>query len=99
MGDTPYPILGPGGMVDPYPFVAKDGRKTKRRSTIDHYEPAAARPPRGATIVALVGGAVKAMRPDANEAGDLLAPDSKTIRQIAPRTDDHTESPYLDPLS
>src|SRR5439155_5706498 len=25
IGDTPYPILGPGGMVDPYPFVEKDG--------------------------------------------------------------------------
>src|SRR6266480_4167975 len=37
IGDSPYPILGPGGMVDPYPFVAKDGWKTKRRSTIDHY--------------------------------------------------------------
>src|SRR2546423_1734770 len=57
IGDTPYPILGPGGMVDPYPFVAKDGWKTKRRATIDHYEPAAARPPRVVTIVALVGGA------------------------------------------
>src|SRR5213593_1044903 len=98
IGDTPYPILGPGGMVDPYPFVAKDGWKTKRRSTIDHYEPAAARPPRGVTIVALVGGAVKAMRPDATEAGDLLARDSKNVRQIAMGTDDRTVYSYLDRL-
>src|SRR5947208_3131809 len=46
IGDTPYPILGPGGVVDAYPFVARDGWKTKRRSTIDHYQPPAARPPR-----------------------------------------------------
>jgi parallel beta-helix repeat protein len=98
IGDTPYPILGPGGMVDPYPFVAKDGWKTKRRATIDHYEPAAARPPRGVTIVALVGGVVKAMRPDANEAGDLLAEDSKNVRQIALGTDDRTVYSYLDRL-
>src|SRR5881296_525999 len=98
IGDTPYPILGPGGMVDPYPFVAKDGWKTKRRATIDHYEPAAARPPRGVTIVALVGGAVKAMRPDATEAGDLLARDSKNVRQIALGTDDRTVYSYLDRL-
>src|SRR5438309_5631797 len=98
IGDTTYPILGPGGMVDPYPFVAKDGWKTKRRSTIDHYEPAAARPPRGVTIVALVGGAVKGMRPDANEAGDLLARDSKNVRQIALGTDERTVYSYLDRL-
>src|SRR5436309_8191778 len=85
-------------MVDPYPFVAKDGWKTKRRATIDHYEPAAARPPRGVTIVALVGGAVKAMRPDATEAGDLLARDSKNVRQIAMGTDDRTVYSYLDRL-
>src|SRR5439155_176202 len=39
VGGTPYPILGPGGMVDPYPFVEKDGWTKKRRATIDHYEP------------------------------------------------------------
>jgi parallel beta-helix repeat protein len=98
IGDTPYPILGPGGMLDPYPFVAKDGWKTKRRSTIDHYEPAASKPPRGVTIVALVDGAVKAMRPDANEPGDLLAHDSKNVRQIALGTDERTVYAYLDRL-
>src|SRR6266550_4279936 len=90
IGDTPYPILGPGGMVDPYPFVAKDGWKTKRRSTIDHYEPAAARPPRGVTIVALVGGAVQSMRPGDTRASAMLAADSKNVRQIALGTDERT---------
>ncbi len=46
IGDTPYPILGPGGAVDAYPFVDRDGWKRKTRSTIDHYQPPAARPPR-----------------------------------------------------
>jgi parallel beta-helix repeat protein len=96
IGDTPYPILGPGGMVDPYPFVAKDGWKTKRRATIDHYEPATARPPRGVTIVALVGGAVKTMRPDSSEPGDLLARDSQNVSQIALGTDERTVYSYTD---
>src|SRR6267378_2323276 len=94
IGDTPYPILGPGGMVDAYPFVAKDGWKTKRRATIDHYEPAAARPPRGVTIVALVGGAVQSMRPGDTRASDLLAAYSKNVRQIALGTDERTVYSY-----
>ena len=86
IGDSPYPILGPGGMVDPYPFVAKDGWKTKRRSTIDHYEPAAARTPRGVTIVALAGGAAYSARPDDDRA-TLRIPD---VSQIAMGTDERT---------
>jgi parallel beta-helix repeat protein len=96
IGDTPYPILGPGGMVDPYPFIARDGWKTKRRATIDHYEPAAPRPPRAVTIVALVGGAVKAMHPGDTEARDLLARYSKNVRQIALGTDERTIYSYAD---
>jgi parallel beta-helix repeat protein len=96
VGDAPYPILGPGGMVDPYPFVEKDGWTKKRRATIDHYEPAAPRPPRGVTIVALAGGAVKAMRPDASQAGDLLAGDSRNVTQIALGTDERTVYSYTD---
>jgi len=96
VGDTPYPILGPGGMVDPYPFVEKDGWTKKRRATIDHYEPAAPRPPRGVTIVALAGGAVKAMRPDASQPGDLLAGDSRNVTQIALGTDERTVYSYTD---
>jgi len=86
IGDTPYPILGPGGMVDPYPFVAKDGWKTKRRSTIDHYEPAAARPPRGVTVVALAGGSAYTARPGDDRA-TLRIPD---VQQIAMGTDERT---------
>src|SRR5438477_1757305 len=86
IGDTPYPILGPGGMVDPYPFVAKDGWKTKRRSTIDHYEPAAARPPRGVTVIALAGGSAYTARPGDDRA-TLRIPD---VSQIAMGTDERT---------
>jgi parallel beta-helix repeat protein len=86
IGDTPYPILGPGGMVDPYPFVAKDGWKTKRRTTIDHYEPAAARPPRAVTVIALAGGSAYTARPGDDRA-TLRIPD---VSQIAMGTDERT---------
>jgi parallel beta-helix repeat protein len=98
VGDTPYPILGPGGMVDPYPFMARDGWKTKRRATIDHYEPAPPRAPRGVTIVALVGGAVRAMRPGDSEATDQLGSFSRNVRQIALATDERTLYTYGDRL-
>jgi parallel beta-helix repeat protein len=96
IGDTPYAILGAGGNVDPYPFVDKDGWTKKRRSTIDHYDPAAPRPPRGVTIVALIDGQVKAMRPDANEPGDLLRTSNRNVTQIALGTDERTVYAYLD---
>src|SRR6202165_5914782 len=86
IGDTPYPILGPGGMVDPYPFVAKDGWKTKRHSTIDHYEPAAARTPRAVTVIALAGGSAYTARPG-DERATLRIPD---VQQIAMGTDERT---------
>src|SRR5712691_1716158 len=86
IGDSPYPILGPGGMVDPYPFVAKDGWKTKRRSTIDHYEPAPVRPPRAVTVVALAGGSAYSARPGDDRA-TLRIPD---VSQIAMGTDERT---------
>src|SRR6266513_1310347 len=86
IGDSPYPILGPGWMVDPYPFVAKDGWKTKRRSTIDHYEPAAARPPRAVTVIALAGGSAYTARPGDDRA-TLRIPD---VSQIAMGTDERT---------
>ncbi|TMG55587.1 MAG: hypothetical protein E6H84_06595 [Chloroflexi bacterium] len=96
IGDTPYPILGPGGMVDAYPFVEKDGWTRKRRATIDHYQPAASQPPRGVTIVALVGGAVEAMHPTAERPTDLLARDSRNVTQIALGTDERTVYSYTD---
>src|SRR5213594_710091 len=86
IGDTPYPILGPGGMVDPYPFVAKDGWKTKRRSTIDHYEPAAARPPRAVTVIALAGGSAYTARPGDDRATLRIS----DVSQIAMGTDERT---------
>ena len=86
VGDTPYPILGAGGVVDAYPFVAKDGWKTKRRSTIDHYEPAAARTPRAVTIIALAGGSAYTARPGDDRAV-LRIPD---VTQIAMGTDERT---------
>src|SRR5436853_2321311 len=86
VGDTPYPILGPGGMVDPYPFVEKDGWTKKRRATIDHYEPAAPRPARGVTVVALAGGSSWSARPTDARA-TLRLPD---VSQIALGTDERT---------
>ena len=86
IGDSPYPILGPGGMVDPYPFVAQDGWKTKRRATIDHYEPAAPRPVRAVTVIALAGGSAYTARPGDDRA-TLRIPD---VTQIAMGTDERT---------
>jgi parallel beta-helix repeat protein len=86
IGDSPYPILGAGGVVDAYPFVAKDGWKTKRRATIDHYEPAAARPPRAVTVIALAGGSAYTARPG-DERATLRIPD---VSQIAMGTDERT---------
>src|SRR5438067_1578221 len=86
IGDTPYPILGPGGMVDAYPFVEKDGWTRKRRATIDHYEPAAPRPARGVTVVAPAGGSSWSARPTDARA-TLRMPD---VSQIALGTDERT---------
>jgi parallel beta-helix repeat protein len=86
IGDSPYAILGAGGVVDAYPFVAKDGWKTKRRATIDHYEPAAARPPRAVTVIALAGGSAYTARPG-DERATLRIPD---VSQIAMGTDERT---------
>ncbi|HEV8535128.1 MAG TPA: NosD domain-containing protein [Candidatus Limnocylindria bacterium] len=86
IGDTPYAILGAGGNVDPYPFVEKDGWTKKRRSTVDHYEPVASRPPRAVTLVALAGGGAWTARPT-DERAALSVPD---VAQIALGTDERT---------
>jgi parallel beta-helix repeat protein len=86
IGDTPYAILGAGGNVDPYPFVDKDGWTKKRRSTIDHYDPAAPRPPRAVTVLALAGGAAYSARPTDDRA-TLRVPN---VSQIALGTDERT---------
>jgi hypothetical protein len=66
--------------------VAKDGWKTKRHSTIDHYEPAAARPPRGVTVVALAGGSAYTARPGDDRATLRI----NGVSQIAMGTDERT---------
>ncbi len=63
VGDSPYTILGPADVVDPYPFVEKDGWKKKNRATVDHYQPPVSKPARSVTLVALAGGNVVTARP------------------------------------
>ena len=86
VGDTPYPILGPGGVVDAYPFVARDGWKTKTRSTVDHYQPPAARPPREVRLVVVSGGEVQVGPP----ARGALSSIAVTASSVALGTDGHT---------
>jgi len=86
VGDTPYPILGPGGVVDAYPFVARDGWKTKTRSTVDHYQPPAARPPREVRLVVVSGGDVQVGAP----ARGVLTSVSVNASSVALGTDGHT---------
>ncbi|HUQ40919.1 MAG TPA: NosD domain-containing protein, partial [Candidatus Limnocylindrales bacterium] len=86
VGDTPYPVLGPGGVVDAYPFVARDGWKTKTRSTVDHYQPPAARPPREVRLVVVSGGEVQVGAP----ARGGLSSVAIAANSVALGTDGHT---------
>ncbi len=86
IGDTPYPILGPGGAVDAYPFVDRDGWRRKTHSTIDHYQPPAARPPREVRLVVVSGGGVQLATPGAHRLDPLDIP----ARTVALGTDGHT---------
>jgi parallel beta-helix repeat protein len=86
VGDTPYPILGPGGVVDAYPFVARDGWKTKTRSTVDHYQPPAARAPREVQLVVVSGGQVQVGAPSRG----ALASVAVNASSVAIGTDGHT---------
>jgi parallel beta-helix repeat protein len=86
IGDTPYPILGPGGVVDAYPFVERDGWKKKTRSTIDHYQPPAARAPREVRLVVVSGGSVQIATPGSAS----LTPANVGATSIALGTDGHT---------
>jgi len=86
IGDTPYAIQGPGGAVDAYPFVERDGWKKKRGTTIDHYRPPLARPAREVRLVVVAGGEVGVARPhDA-----ALTSTSVTAASIALQTDGRT---------
>jgi parallel beta-helix repeat protein len=86
IGDTPYPILGPGGVVDAYPFVDRDGWKRKTRSTIDHYRPPAARPPREVRLVVVSGGSVQVATPGRQG----LSATDVSASSVALGTDGHT---------
>jgi len=86
VGDTPYAILGPGGAVDAYPFVDRDGWKKKTRSTIDHYQPPAARPPREVRLVVVSGGDVQVGTPASGSLTSL----GVEARSVALGTNGHT---------
>ena len=86
IGDTPYGILGPGGAVDAYPFVARDGWRKKTHSTIDHYQPPLARPPREVRLVVVSGGTVGIGRPH----DSAIAPTSVHASSVAVQTDGRT---------
>jgi parallel beta-helix repeat protein len=86
IGDTPYPILGPGGAVDAYPFMDPDGWKKKTRSTVDHYLPPAARPPREVRLVVVSGGDVQVGGPSSSSLSSL----GVGARSVALGTDGHT---------
>jgi parallel beta-helix repeat protein len=86
IGDTPYPILGPGGVVDAYPFVERDGWKRKTHSTIDHYQPPPPRAPREVRLVVVSGGGVQVATPGAHRLDALDIP----ARTVALGTDGHT---------
>ncbi len=87
IGDSSYLILGPADVVDPYPFVEKDGWKRKRSETIDHWQGPAARPPKDVHLVVRTeDGEVWTARP-----GDATAT-KRTLgtSSIALGTDQHT---------
>ena len=86
IGDTPYGILGPGGAVDAYPFVERDGWKKKTGSTIDHYQPPLARAPREVRLVVVSGGTVGVGRPH----DSALATSSVHATSVALQTDGRT---------
>jgi len=86
IGDTPYGILGPGGAVDAYPFMERDGWKKKTGSTIDHYQPPLARPAREVRLVVVSGGTVGIGRPHDGE----LAVSSVRASSVAIQTDGRT---------
>ena len=86
IGDTPYAILGPGGAVDAYPFVERDGWRKKTRSTVDHYQPPLARAPREVRVVVVAGGMVAIGRPHDRE----LTASTVRASSVAVQTDGRT---------
>jgi parallel beta-helix repeat protein len=86
VGDTPYAIQGPGGAVDAYPFVERDGWKKKTGATIDHYRPPLARPAREVRLVVVAGGTVGVGRPH----DSALAASAVRASSVAIQTDGRT---------
>jgi len=86
IGDTPYAIQGPGGAVDAYPFVERDGWTKKTRSTIDHYQPPLARPAREVRLIVVSGGTVGIGRPQ----DSALAASAVRASSVAIQTDGRT---------
>ncbi|HET8567777.1 MAG TPA: NosD domain-containing protein [Candidatus Limnocylindria bacterium] len=72
IGDTgAYTILGPADVVDPYPFVARDGWKKRSGPTIDTYVPPAAKAPKEVRLLAMTkDGSVLSARPGDGRASD-----------------------------
>lgn len=94
IADTPYPVLGAGNTVDPYPFTDRDGWKTKSRATVDHYRPPPPRSEVGVRVVALAGGRLVAAGPRDDRAASLgvnaneiaLGTDARTLYALDGRS-------------
>ena len=86
VGDTPYTILGPSNAQDAYPFVERSGWKKKTRSTVDHFQPPAARPPREVRLFVLSGDDIQVGVPATGTIASLGIP----ARSIALGTDGRT---------
>ncbi|MBI2773207.1 MAG: right-handed parallel beta-helix repeat-containing protein [Chloroflexi bacterium] len=94
IGDTPYPILGAGQVVDAYPFVKRDGWKNKTSRTIDHYQPPPPRAQREVRIAAIVDGRLVMISPrdprtidsGARASAIALAADGRTVYALDGRT-------------
>jgi len=87
IGDSgAYLILGPADVVDPYPFVERDGWKKTSR-TIDTYAPPAARPAKEVRLLALTAdGNVLSARPSDERAADT----GLRASSVALQADGHT---------
>jgi len=88
IGDSgAYLILGPADVVDPYPFVERDGWKKTTMKTIDTYEAPPARQPKQVQLLALTAdGSVVSARPGASSATDTGVRGTS----IALQSDGHT---------
>ena len=86
IGDSAYLILGPADVVDPYPFVERDGWKKTSR-TIDTYTPPPAKPPREVRLVVqLSDGGVSVASPRSTS----VTPTGLRASSLALATDERT---------